>query len=793
MCSELVSVVIPCYNPGASLAQAVMSVRQQTHKAIEIILVNDGTDTVEGNAAIRSAVPFVDHLIEQKNGGLPSARNAGFGVATGAFVIPLDCDDVLYAEYISKCLAAADAHPEAAFVYTDYRVFGLQNYIERLDDYNFYVLLDHNTLPYAALIRKKVWESVDGYDRLMRQGFEDWEFWIRLGAKGHFGYHLEQTLFGYRKHGRSLFDVAREHEREIVQYIHEKHAGLYARSSRAHIKAIWQPATCMIGHSAAPTILDCEIVDFATPAQILRTSRAQSFAISSGMAEDSTAELAALAVWCGQDCVSLPDGSVAASRKALQKCAALEDLSPEEAPHERSELLHGTVYPNPITNVYRHLRNAGLLSARVWFHHPIQSAVRLLPLRIKEEINRRTGHTVFDLSFYLQFQPDSVLLGKQVVTPLSYFPRLDSCRRRVALITPHLGPGGAESVLLNIASVLDRNRFEIFLFATQSQDKRWMEQWRQSVDHIYDLASISPPDRVPGALYSIAENWEFETLLIQNALAAYSVIPELKTRLPRLRIMDLVHAVDEKWDVVSTTRMVSHYLDVRIVISDAARVRALSAGMPEANIRLIRNGVDLTRFSPRRQTVDRRRILFAARLDPVKRPLLLVDIALELKKKRGVIDFRLIVAGDGPEAASLRHRVEQSGLAEAFEFLGHVHDLAPVLDDAELLVVTSKVEGIPIVVLEALASGKPVVASDAGAINEVVQNGVNGFLIRGCSQEKAQFARALNRLLDDAQLRKSMGAAGRRKMESEYNMEQFRNAYIKLFDAAPIQPCANGE
>ena len=149
----LVSIVIPCYNPTHFLRETVDSVLAQTHQPTEVIMVNDGTDQPDASELLRSLAPRVTRCIDQANLGLAAARNTGFRAANGQYVLPLDADDRLAPSFVADCVAALQAHPEAAFVYTDYRVFGDARYVERLGDYNLYGLLDRNTIVYAGLVR----------------------------------------------------------------------------------------------------------------------------------------------------------------------------------------------------------------------------------------------------------------------------------------------------------------------------------------------------------------------------------------------------------------------------------------------------------------------------------------------------------------------------------------------------------------------------------------------------------------------------------------------------------------
>ena len=200
--------------------------------------------------------------IDQANGGPASARNAGLRTSHGTYILPLDADDRLAPTFVAECIAALQANPEAAFVYTDYRVFGDTTYVERLGDYNLYNLLDRNTIPYASLIRRADWELAGGYDESVRVNYEDWDFWLRLGERERFGYHLPRVLFEYRKSGPSMFTLAGEHDQELRERIRANHPGLYSREGRVRIKARWAPAVCLLGSQfgTKPLIEDWEHV-----------------------------------------------------------------------------------------------------------------------------------------------------------------------------------------------------------------------------------------------------------------------------------------------------------------------------------------------------------------------------------------------------------------------------------------------------------------------------------------------------------------------------------------------------
>ncbi len=774
-----VSIVIPCFNPVEWLIAAIESVRAQTHKSIEILVVDDGSTSAESKAVLRKAHLLADRFIEQPNRGPAAARNAGFRIAEGDYFVPLDADDLLEPRFVEECLSALEAQPAAGFAYTDTLVFGDRQYVERVPAFNLYRQLSRNALAYACMTHRPAWEAAGGYNESLRFGYEDWEFYLRLGARGYSGCQVNRVLLRYRKHGRSLTDIAQERHAELMATIHADHPELYSPAGKAAIKAIWEPAVC-ISSSAEPcrqTIVDYEVAATTDVAELQRKSRANAFLIARGEPLDAmAAERAALAIWSGADGVQLPGGSIAVSRSSLSKWSGTANTRESETWRPGSG-----AFPGFFESVQRHLANANLLSLETWKRHPGRSLARLIPLRFKERVNAIALRQVFDLSFYLQFQPEAVMLAGAPVKPLEYLPA-PATRMRIAFVTPHLGVGGAEAVFLDVAEACGRDRHEISVIATQSRDDRWMGKWSDRADHVYDLARLVPPERMAAAVYSIAANWRFDAVMIQNSLHAYSILAALKKSFPATRIIDMVHAVNEQgWDLISVTETATPYIDMRVAISEAVRDRLLRSGTPPERIRLIRNGVDVARFVPGPSgTENPPAILFAGRLDPVKRPLLLVDIARALRALRGSGGFRMVVAGTGPQKEKLQSRIRRAGLDNVFQFLDHTDEMPKVFARCDIVVITSANEGIPLVALEAMASARPVVASATGAVGEAVHTDA-GVLIPPGPREAERFAEAIDGLLRSVEARDRMGRQGRERVEKEYDRSRAVMAYADLF------------
>lgn len=192
---QLISVVIPCYNSGDTLKRTIASVKSQTWPSVEIIVVDDGsTDcfTQEVLAALNDVT-----LVRQTNCGLPAARNAGFRTAKGDYVLPLDADDWLDPQALEMMFLALQSAQGFGYAYCDVRLEGEASGVLQ-KHFNFFEQLSLNQLPYCLLMPKQLWLKVGGYDETMRQGYEDWEFNIRLGVLGYFGLRVPHPLFHYR-------------------------------------------------------------------------------------------------------------------------------------------------------------------------------------------------------------------------------------------------------------------------------------------------------------------------------------------------------------------------------------------------------------------------------------------------------------------------------------------------------------------------------------------------------------------------------------------------------------------
>lgn len=235
---QRVSVVIPCFNSGATVRQTVESVQAQTWGDTEIVVVDDGSTDIATIAVLDSLSGV--RLVRQENAGLPAARNAGFAAATGEYVLPLDADDWLEPDAIAELIQALEESQDASFAYSQIWLEGEAKGV-LAKSYNFFEQLFLNQMPYSNLMRRSLWQEIGGYDETMRRGYEDWEFNIRLGASGHCGVAVPRPLFHYRVASTGML-LARSNQLhgELWSAIQRKNAAIYRLSNLLKLWKEWR-------------------------------------------------------------------------------------------------------------------------------------------------------------------------------------------------------------------------------------------------------------------------------------------------------------------------------------------------------------------------------------------------------------------------------------------------------------------------------------------------------------------------------------------------------------------------
>ena len=244
----------------------------------------------------------------------------------------------------------------------------------------------------------------------------------------------------------------------------------------------------------------------------------------------------------------------------------------------------------------------------------------------------------------------------------------------------------------------------------------------------------------------------------------------------------LVFRLLERWLAGRTTALIAVSPQVR---DDLV---ALHVAPPERFV-VIRLGIELDervagakdgRLESRRYLgipTDRFAVGWIGRMTGVKRT---DDVLVAFKRLReGGVDACLCMVGDGPDRAQLERRAHELGIVKDTLFLGYQEDVAPFYAAFDALVLPSSNEGTPVSAIEALAAGRPVVATRVGGVPDVVEEGEDGFLVElGATDELAD---RLAQLARDPALRERMGAAGRQRVLPRYAVERLVDDVDRLY------------
>ena len=227
--------------------------------------------------------------------------------------------------------------------------------------------------------------------------------------------------------------------------------------------------------------------------------------------------------------------------------------------------------------------------------------------------------------------------------------------------------------------------------------------------------------------------------------------------------------------------------DAVIAVSDRLRQELQAAGVPASRISLLRNSILLDDYAARNDGTALRRELgilnghpvvsIVGRLSPEKGHEVFLQAALRIRQE--LPDARFLIVGDGPLETALVQRAEELGLTSSVIFTGHRRDLSAIYGITDVLVISSFTEGIPNVLLEAFAYGKPAVSTAVGGVPEVLEDGENGWLVSPGDSET--IAERVLMLLRSNEMRQRMGTAARRTIERHFDFTHRTRTLEELY------------
>lgn len=353
-------------------------------------------------------------------------------------------------------------------------------------------------------------------------------------------------------------------------------------------------------------------------------------------------------------------------------------------------------------------------------------------------------------------------------------------KTRVAIVLPYFGQGGAERMVALLASHIDLSCFSVRVFCIYGNPQRNVME-RMVQDHGVEITFIGK-----GLGFSAGATlrlWrklsEFSPRVVHTHLSSM-VYCGPWCLVHRVKMLHTIHNIPEK-EASSKMRqkMMRLYMGmgvlVPIAISEINRQKTASFyGRDRENVEMVVNPVDITEFYPKGQIDIYYDFINVARIYRSKNQKLLVEAMGK------VLDLhpaaKLAIVGEGPLKEDLISFIREKGLEESVELLGRRDDIAGLMRLSRVYVMSSDYEGLPMSILEAMASGLPIVSTRVGGIADVVTD--NGVLVDAGDSDA--LASAMSSILDDDDGRMKMGQRSREKAKS-YSVECVSASYEELY------------
>jgi glycosyltransferase involved in cell wall biosynthesis len=222
MTKPLVSIIITYYNLYDFVAETIDSVKNQTYKNLELILVDDCSPGPNVKELVQNLFPSIIYIRNETNQGLGNSRNIGIESSQGQYILPLDADDLIAPNYLEKTIPFLENGVYDG-IYTDVRVFGSQNFIHTPSNNLMDALIGIGGTN-NFLFTRKMFDTIGGYKNV---SCEDREFWLNATSFNFQFFHIAEPLFSYRKRSGSMSQD--KDPRHMLKSLLPHHKSLYEK------------------------------------------------------------------------------------------------------------------------------------------------------------------------------------------------------------------------------------------------------------------------------------------------------------------------------------------------------------------------------------------------------------------------------------------------------------------------------------------------------------------------------------------------------------------------------------
>lgn len=319
--------------------------------------------------------------------------------------------------------------------------------------------------------------------------------------------------------------------------------------------------------------------------------------------------------------------------------------------------------------------------------------------------------------------------------------RVKKEKTEILFFIPWMVVGGADQFNLDFVRLLNKEKYNITIIATENSENDWKQRFREYTPYIYTLPDFLDVKNYAEFISYIIQTRKIDICLISNSYYGYYILPWLKSQYPEIAVIDYVHMEEMYWrngGYARTSMAMSNLIEKTYVCNDSTRRAFISHfGRKETEVETLYIGVDQNKFDPQNITQgtirskyqipkDGKIVLFPCRLHGQKRPYLMIEIAKAVTTINKNIYF--IVVGDGAEQAGMKLRVNQYGLNKQVIFAGEQDDVRPFYKDADVTLICSLREGLSLTAYESCAMMTPVVTADVGGQSELIDDSVGAVI-----------------------------------------------------------------
>jgi len=353
---------------------------------------------------------------------------------------------------------------------------------------------------------------------------------------------------------------------------------------------------------------------------------------------------------------------------------------------------------------------------------------------------------------------------------------------RVLFVILSMEIGGMEQVVADLIKHLDRNQFTPIVACLESLGPIAVELKKQGIS-VLQVGRIIPilSFIYPAKLIGVMRGYNINVVHIQSGCWHKAALAARLCGIRNVTYTEHGRIFPDSRVVMFLDRLYSPLTRNVVTVSDKlADYMHSTIGIPKKKISVIINGIDIKRFQIANSSSsidDLVRVGIIARLAPVKDIATLVR-AMSIVRHHNP-HILLSIIGDGSERDSLESLVRELGLGNVVTFHGFRRDIPQMLQEIDIFTLSSLSEGTSITLLEAMASGKPVVVTNVGGNSAIVEQGVNGFLVP--AGEPELLAQSLLKLADDPMLRQTMATANINKVVKYYSIQAMARGYEALY------------